>query len=252
MEGPAEILEHGSLVIMFDEGPNWRMKSWNYDADGKVELRGKKKLFFVQQIFNEIANSTTFYLAYGRQHDARLLTDLPGDTFLLNWMTEDEHLESASTSMRYLTHSIPLLSDLPIATLLRIRRQERDSFEAYRNAIRALTAEVLSSEKVLSQEEAKEVFKSKLEPAIQKLRAEASAERQKQTRRLVGGIAGLAAAVGIGAFSVLPIAIKGVLAGAATLAGGDLIKKAAGSACEHGVDLRKGNDLYFLLRLLEE
>lgn len=252
VEGPEEFLEHGSLVVLFDEGAPWRAKSWRYDNDGKIELKGKKKLFFIQEVFSTIANDTTFYLASGQQHRSRLLTDRPGDAFLLNWMNQDEELQSTSAAMEFLGHSIPILGDIPLATLVRIRREERESFESYRRAITSLTAEVLAESGGLTVEAAKEAFKTKLEPQIQNVRAEVAAERTKQSKRLSMGISSLAAAVLIGAWGGIPILVKGALAVAGTATGTGLLSKAATSACEHGADLRQKNDLYFLLRLIEE
>jgi hypothetical protein len=252
LEGPCEFLEHGNVVFVFDEQPGWAAKSWKYDADGKVELRGRKKLGFLETIFGKIANDTTFYFAYGQQHRARLLTDLPGDTLLLDWLTEDDTLSSTSAALRYLDHSLPLLADLSLGTLVRIRREERESFESYRYMIRTLIAEIISSGAKLSEKAAKDAFRAKLEPQIAKLRADVALERKRQRKRIAGGVSALAAAVGIGAFAALPLLIKGALVASATVTGSGLITKAATVSCEHGSDLRQGNELFFLLRLISE
>jgi len=252
LDGPEELLEHGSLVWLFDEGPNWRSNSWRYDKDGCVELRGKRKLYFIEKIFNSIANNTTFYLAYGQEHKARLLTDLAGDTYILDMISEDEKFKSTSKAMEFLNHSIPLLADVPLATLIRIRSEERDSFESYRRAITSLTAEVLSGSADLSIEGARDAFKGKLEPQIARLKTEIDLERSRQSRRIGLGASALAASVVIGAYGGFPILVTGALTAAAAMVGGRLLTDAAKSVCEHGSDLRQHNDLYFLLRLMEE
>jgi len=155
-------------------------------------------------------------------------------------------------AMELLSHSIPLLGDVPLSTVIRIRREERDSFEAYRRAITELTRNVLSEKGTHSTEELKEAFKTKLEPQIEKVRAEVNAERSRQSKRFALGISSVAAAVLMGACGGLPLLVKGALAGVATASGGSLLSKAAASVCEHGSDLRLKNDLYFLLRLLNE
>jgi hypothetical protein len=252
VDGPEELLDHGSIVALFDEGPSWRAKSWKYDDEGKTILKGKRKLLFVEQIFNTIANDTTFYLASGLQHRSRLLTDRPGEAFLLSWLNPDKELQATSQAMEFLSHSIPLLADIPLSTVLRIRREERDSFESYRRAITSLTTEVLAENGSLSIEAAKDAFKAKLGPQIEKVKAEVTAERARQARRLAVGIPSLTAAVLIGAWGALPILIKGVLGVAGTAVGTKLLSKFAESKCEHGADLRQKSDLYFLLRMMEE
>jgi hypothetical protein len=136
--------------------------------------------------------------------------------------------------------------------VLRIRREERDSFESYRRAITSLTTEVLAENGSLSIEAAKDAFKAKLGPQIEKVKAEVTAERARQARRLAVGIPSLTAAVLIGAWGALPILIKGVLGVAGTAVGTKLLSKFAESKCEHGADLRQKSDLYFLLRMMEE
>ena len=42
--GPEDFLEHGSLWLIGGEPPNWRLKSWRYDSNGQVKLRGARKL----------------------------------------------------------------------------------------------------------------------------------------------------------------------------------------------------------------
>jgi hypothetical protein len=252
LEGPADFLEHGSMVFLFDHGPNWVAKSWRYDTEGMVEFRGPKKLRLVQTIFDRMASDTSFYLAYGLQRRARLLTDLPGDTMLLDWLTDDQSLVSKSIALKYLDHSLPLLAELPLGTLVRIRQQERDSFEMYRNAVNSLIEDIVASDAHLSEDAAKDAFRSKLAPQIAKLRAEVALERKRQQRRIVGGISSLAAAVGMGTFAVLPFLIKAALVASATAVGTSLATKAATSVCEHGADLSQRNELFFLLQVINE
>jgi hypothetical protein len=249
ISGPREFLEHGSIVMTLNEPPKWGGKRLKYDKDGKTELRGPKKLWPVWEIFEGIADNTTFYLAFGRLHGARFLTDLPGETFLLDWLNEDEELAATTSAMRSLTHSVPIIGDLPLATLIRIRREERDSFESYRAAITKIASEVLQENGKLSKRKAHEMLKGRIEPELAKLRREVRYERRRQRKRIVGGLAGLAAGIAIGAFAGLPTSISVPLGGAAGVAAGRILGKAGEVACEHGANLRQQNDLYFLLHL---
>jgi hypothetical protein len=252
INGPGDFLEHGNIVNVFRESPGWKLRSWRYDSEGKTILRGKKKLWFVRLLFNEIANNTSFYLAYGRLQKARFLTDLPGEAFVLDWLTGDERLAASTSAMKLLTHAVPILADVPIATVMRIRREERDSFESYRMAVTKIAREVLQRKSRLSRKEAREMLRALVEPEIMSIRKEIRSERERQARRISGGLASLAAGVAIGAFGGLPIAVTGAIAGAAALVGGRLLAKAADEACEHGTNLRQQNDLYFLVRLMQE
>jgi hypothetical protein len=110
----------------------------------------------------------------------------------------------------------------------------------------------LTSDTSLSIQNAKDAFKEKLEPQIAKLKKEMSLERSRQRKRILVGTSALVASVVIGAYGGLPILVKGALTAASAMVGGRLLTSTAESVCEHGADLRQHNDLYFILRLMEE
>ena len=252
--GPEEFIEHGELVALFDESPGWRAKSWKFDRDGMTELRGDKKLAFLRRIFNEIADDTTFYLAYGRRKNARYLTDLRGEAFLLEGSTQDDEVSATNKAVgELLNHTVPLLGDLSIETLLRIRREERDSFLKYRSALNRVLKDVAGRQKHVGKREVRDLYKQVIEPQLIGMRAEMHQERRRQIRRIVGGLGTLAATVSLGIFGgVVPLVIKGTVAAAGAMVGGRLLSKAAEAQCEHGAMLKEKNDFYFLLRLTQE
>lgn len=252
LKGPKDFVEHGALVVLFDRGPKWAAKTWKFNRVGKTHLPSHKKLQFVDSIFRTIAEDTTFYLAYGLLHKARLLTDLPGEGFFLDWLTQDERIAASSSAMQGLTHAVPILAELPLATLIRIRRQERDSFESYRQAITGITQEVLQRTRRFSRKDAQGMLKEIIEPELIRLKKEMRFERNRQTRRIVGGLATLAAGIAIGTFGGFPNLIREAAVGASAVTGGGLLRKAAEIGCEHGANLREQNDFYFLARLERE
>jgi hypothetical protein len=254
IEGPEDFLEHGGGVLLVNDEKSWRPKAGRFDRDGKVEIRGPKKIVAIRWIFDQIANDTTFYLAYGRTHDTRYLTDRPGETLLLDWITGDEEVAASSVAMNaYLTHSLPLLGDLPIAGLLRIRRDERDSFLRYRSALERILNDVANKKKRASKREIREIYKKCIEPEVLRMKSELYQEQRRQRRRVVGGLGTLAATVALGAFGgIVPVLVKASLALAGSMVGGRLLSKAAEATCEHGATLKEKNDFYFLLRLTQE
>lgn len=254
IEGPEDFLEHGGGVLLVNDEKMWKPKKAKVDRHGNMEIRGPMKFAAVRWVLDQIANDTTFYLAYGRLQNARYLTDRPGETFFLEWFTDDEELAASNAAMNaYLTHSLPLLGDLPIATLLRIRREERDSFLRYRSALERILTEVASKQKRVGKREIRELFKERIEPQLLRMKSELHEEGRRQRRRIVGGLGTLAATVALGAFGgVLPVLVKASLAAAGSMVGGRLLSKAAEATCEHGATLKEKNDFYFLLRLTQE
>jgi hypothetical protein len=251
VEGPKDLLEHGEIVWTWDETENWRLKSWRFDREGKVEIRGKRKLSQIyQSVFMEIANDTSFYLAFARLHSARYLSDRAGETTLLDALADNN--EAAVTENRRLhamAHMVPLLGDLPMPTLMRIRREDREAFGRYQYAIRNLLNEMALRKRHISKREVVELFREKIAPELLRMKSELRQERKRQTRRIVGGVASLAASIGLGAFGFLPIAAKVAAAGASAMMGGRLLTKAAEGVCEHGANLAAKNDFYFCLKL---
>lgn len=161
-------------------------------------------------------------------------------------------MTAKSSALHELEHSVPVLADLPIAATLRIRKEERESFEAYRKAIGTISASIMSAKNRVSKKEAREMFRTAIEPKLREMNREMDTYRKTQRRRVVTGIASVAAAVAIGAYSGLPPLVSVPLVGAASLVGSGLLGKATESACEHGPETKKKNDLYFLLKLTQE
>jgi anti-sigma factor RsiW len=139
---------------------------------------------------------------------------------------------------------------MSIETLLKIRDEEREAFEAYRMNISAMSKTVMSQG--MSSAEGHEYFASQIAPSLEKLKREIALERKRQKTRVAVGVASIAAGVAIGAFGGLPVMASVPAAALGTAIGGKLLTKAVESRCEHGEDLRQNNDLFFLLRLVEE
>lgn len=235
IEGPEDFLEHGRLVVVFDEGKGWRQRGWRYNRNGMVELHGDRKLVFLYDIFSGIADDTTFYLTYGRDVNSRYLSSQRGETCLLDLATnKDDELAASSRAMQaYMSHTLPLLGDLPLGALLRIRKQERDSFGRYREAVGKILQDVASRKKRIGKKEIQEAFRSQVEPQLAVLKAEMTAERSRQIRRLIGAAGSFAVSVALGAIGhVLPsLAAGGV--------GTTLLNEAAKSKCNHQATLKE-------------
>lgn len=152
-----------------------------------------------------------------------------------------------------MSHAVPLLGDLPLSTLVRVRKQERDSFGRYRAAIDRLFGEVLRHKGSFTARDAREIFKLNIEPQLLKMKSELRQEQVRQRKRITGGLAALAASVGLGVFgAIVPVLAKAAAVGASAVMGGRLLSSAAEAKCEHGATLKELNDFYFLLRLVQE
>ena len=116
--GPEDFLEHGSLWLIGGEPPNWRLKSWRYDSNGQVKLRGARKLDILRLLFRRTGLDSGFYLAHGRRRGVRYLASRFGETFLLDYLTQkdNEPLSASSEAVNeFMTHTLPLLGELPLS-----------------------------------------------------------------------------------------------------------------------------------------
>jgi hypothetical protein len=126
MDGPEQYVEYGGLVRLFDSKPRWLSKSARFDKQGVAEIRGLHKRHMLSYLFNNIADNLTLYLGYELRRRARFLSDMRGETEFLDWMTrDDDEMAEKTDLLRELQHTVPVLGELPIATILRIRQQER-------------------------------------------------------------------------------------------------------------------------------
>jgi hypothetical protein len=247
IEGPKDFLEHGRLIMLFNEDEHWRAKSWRYDRNGMVEVRGLRKLEVLHDIFVGIADDTSFYLEYGRKRNARYLASRTGETFLLDLVTRrDEDLSASSTALNtYMNQILPLMGDVPLARLLKIRREERDSFARYRLAVGRFLTEIAKKKKRVGKREIRDAFTEQIEPELVKMKQELNEERRRQVHRVLAGVGAMFASLKLGMFGAIPpLAAAGI--------GGTLLTKAGVSVCEHGSSVREKNDFYFLLRLTQE
>jgi hypothetical protein len=217
-----------------------------------MEIRGPHKRHMVTELFAGIADNMTFYLAYGLKRKARFLSDKRGETAFLEWMDHDEDMTAKSLALRQLQHTVPVLEELSVATILRIRKQEKDAFESYREAVSTISARILAANKKVSMKHAREMFRDAVEPELNKMKQEIKTYQKIRRSQVLSGIAAIAAWVLIGAYAGLPpvVAVPAMASGG--LIGGRLLAKAAEAACEHGPEVQQKRDLYFLLKLTQE
>jgi hypothetical protein len=250
LNGPEEYIEHGGLAQVLDEEPDWLPKKRSYNRDGVMVLHSPHKRHMVQEIFGNIGDNITFFLAYGLKRKARFLSDMPGETDFLTLFNHDEKLDAKSSALQQLEHSVPVLMNLPFATIMRVRKQEKEAFDSYRDAVTKMSAEILATK--VSKRQAREMMHDAIEPELKRMKKELKTYRKVQSRRALAGLATAAAGVLLGAFAGMPTIAATAVTGATALVGGEMLAKAAKDACTHGPEFKQKNDLYFLLRFHDE
>lgn len=253
LSGPEDYIEHGGLAQVLDEEPDWLPRKRKFDKDGMMLVgRSPYKQFMVHEIFANMGDNITFFLAYGLKRKARFLSDMAGETEFLEFFNHDDNLDAKTLALGQLEHSVPVLLDLPFDTILRVRNEEKESFDSYRDAVTKMSAEILGANTKVTKAQARQMMRDAIEPKLKEMKKELKTYRTVKTRRTLGGIATVAAGVLLGAFAGMPTLVATAVAGTGALVGGEMLAKAAKDACSHGPEFKQKNDLYFLLRLQQE
>jgi hypothetical protein len=76
-----------------------------------------------------------FQQLYGYQYGTKYLTDLPGEAEFLGASSPNDELRRKTAALcGELVHSVPLLREVPLPTVLRIRQEDPGSLVLYRQA----------------------------------------------------------------------------------------------------------------------
>jgi hypothetical protein len=247
MKGPADYLEHGKMIRLYFRQPGWLSRSLNANEHYKVPKATARRAGLVDQIFSRLAADVFFHQGFQCTFNVAYLTDLPGEAeFLKTLSSRDELAMRTAALCAQLTHELPLLTDVPIRTVIKIRDENPESFEAYRSALGKLVREHVENKRSTTEKEAKEIYQDVLEPALSQLRVEAQRQHSRWLRKSLGTAAFALGVVSLGATGVLQS--QQVL----SLLGGATIKGLVDQISEAGTEPVTSSNLYFLLRLENE
>jgi hypothetical protein len=247
IEGPTDYLEHGSLARLFDKTPAWLPTPKQGGKKYKIARNTRAHATLLEDLFKRIAADVLFHRQNGLVSEAAFLTDMPGDIEFLRLLSKSDELaiRTAAVCSR-LSHEIPLLMDIPVRTIMRIREDHPECFDLYRTTVRKIVREHIRDNRSTSGTEAQEIYRDLLEPALSGLRAEAKRQRTRWVKKSVGTAALALGVVSLGATGVLqPQQVMSLL-------GGAVIKGLVDQLAEAGTEPVTSNNLYFLLRLENE
>jgi hypothetical protein len=121
MRGPRECLEHGSIIFTLRKKPSWFPRG-AAKILSKAQLR---KSGMVEYIFDEMAESVIFQQLCAVNLNTKLLTSVQGEADILSRLApRDEAATSVASLCAGLAHEVPLLADLPLRSVLKLRTEE--------------------------------------------------------------------------------------------------------------------------------
>jgi hypothetical protein len=203
-------------------------------------------------VIRQLAEDLIFQKLYGYQYGTKYLTDLPGEAQFFACSSPEDELQRKTAAMcARLQHSVPFLRELPLAKVLRIRREDSGSFTLYRQALGKILREYIGGRNEILDGDAKQIFRDILEPELIKLQRLALVQRRASGKKMIAKTLVPAAIVSLGVISgFLPsdVAQLAKIVGATTL-----LNQAAETFLDRTPPEQVHNhNLYFLLRLADE
>lgn len=243
LSGPKEFLEHGSVLIELTRAP-----SWAKGVRGRLPKKVLAKSGFVDDVFEQIAGDLIFHQLCTQSYNAKLLTSLPGEAEILRRLNRQDEQTSAVLGLcARLTHEIPLMSDVPLERVLKIRNEEPAAFLHYRTALAGIVKDYIQPGKALSKIEAKQIYEDKLLPELAQLQRGAEVHRRKVLKKSAATAAIVMAVVTVGMTAGLHASDFAAM-GSGALMGG--LAALLGETSPEP-DTVKNHQLYFLLKLSE-
>jgi hypothetical protein len=251
-EGPEEYLEHGQIRRVLDSIPKWLPKG-KATQPIKLNQRTIKEHDLVLRVFMQIANDALLQGYFGTAFNARYLTDSSGEAefFKLLYKRDALGLRTA-TLCAHLSHSVPLMSDIPIDTILKMRRLEPEAFENYKSAITGIVKQYAAKNKPVTGNEAKEIYLDLLKPQLDGLLVQTKNIRRAQLKKGLLKVAATSVVIGVGIYSgILPSQLADLCKAIGGFSVAKDLAETLGAIERNPGEIRNHN-LYFLLRLKQE
>jgi len=181
--GPEEIINHGSLIVTGDLARKFSSKkSKKFKNELSLEQISQYHLldFIIDPIIDDLLKQSIRVGTYKTQ----FLTD---NVIQFNYCTKNfktKKAEMANEIVTELSHSIPVLSDIPTVQLLKIRERDGELFEVYRDKLHS----TLDQSKKLPPSEAEELFDNEIMPEIHKIDLLMKNNKKRITKDLIDDV----------------------------------------------------------------
>jgi len=220
IEGPADFIDHGTLIRSWDEPPKWLSDKLRLaPRNTKLSLRDLKASHLIEDVFEEIAVDVIHQRLEAAQRPLNYLMGRRGEAEFLSRLNADHELEERTAALcAHLTHTVPTLMDVPLSTVLSIRRKDHLSFQEYRDTIRGIARDYLRSGGTVSPKDAQQIYLDVLRPRVDKLKNEVQHRRRHVRRNSMISVGVPVALLSIGVIGgVLPAEVVGLLKISGTL-----------------------------------
>jgi hypothetical protein len=255
IKGPEDYIEHGSRIQVLQRVPRWIPKT--AAVAGARDKRGFRlsratirKAGVAESILSEIADGVVLNEYYALRYNARFITDLPGEAEFFRALYRDDGLNVRTAALcARLTHTVPLLAEIPLDTVLKVRHEEPEAFVNYRNALNGIVKDYARASRQIGDSEARQIYGDVLRPQLEKLEAEAKNQRRSLLRKAAVKTLASSAVLAFGIYGgILPRELAELVKAVGGFSVLKDIAEAVGAIERNPAEVRNHN-LYFLLRL---
>jgi hypothetical protein len=188
-----DLFDHGKYVGMFSKLPPILLKKVvnkpslkEYRLSSSEILRGHVN----RKLLKTIAMDVSCLKFYCSQSNLKYLTDRTIDiSFLQATTEEDNFLKYNEILSSQLIFEMPVFSNIPLSSLLKIRANEYDAFISYRETINDLVNEYMAQGHKLSAKIAEQIYSDSIQPKVRRLNKRISSIRQSAILRSLTGVA---------------------------------------------------------------
>lgn len=161
--GPKEIFGHDENILTFNDAPQiFKQKLINTDV-AKLNNNEVSESGIVDHHTNILLNDIVTQHWHKMAYNSSYLTNRSYDFDLLKYL--DEYHNRNAKIFDALSHNIPFLKGVDYAELLKLRHNETESFEVYRDKL----TEIFREEKSYTDNEAKDIYYDYLRPELNKI-----------------------------------------------------------------------------------
>jgi hypothetical protein len=207
--GPEELVEHGAMYINFTHYlPKELSKYANSKGKHKLDkeiLERSRLLYFLPDI---VIKDFAIQDWYTKNFDFSYLTNREVDVKLINQTNDYDINERNSKVFESLAHQLPVIRDVNIKNLIKIREKDGESFELYRHNMKKLVRELPDNPSHI-----KEAFSDIVQTEIDKINISLSESRKSIIKSITKNVIITAGIVSIGLTTgILPDNIKEIVA----------------------------------------
>lgn len=253
LEGPPDLVEHGSVVLPIYELPEHLTKPLIDKDIYKLTIKEIKQSNYVDILTEHVTRDVLIQnLHVSASSGYKYLTDRKIDFDILRAINNIEVNKVSEALLNGFKHSVPFINDVSLDKLVKLRQVEGESFAVYRDTLSG-TLKNLDIKDLTNQKRIKEILDDCINPEIRKIDLAVKSSRTLLYGSLKQDLIFSAGFIAVGIFSGFISPVFGQLV--TTLGGykfvSGLLEKANKLATGHD-DILRDNKFYFLWKVREQ